>query len=398
MKKTLSVLLACLLVLMPLVVSCAETAGEKNALAAAKLYLSSMPLSYQGVLDQLEFDGYTSSEAQYGADNCGASWKEQAVRSAETYLGTMPLSEKRLREQLSFDGYTDEEVEYAIEKAYNGDGVTSQAALKKAEQTADKLVVMEPDNFFHITEIIKESIPMTDFDKLMSDRGYTGAPSPVIGDTTVYSNQSANPYQVLVAFNSATKKTTGSAIVYYSKDEATLSYLIELFTKQFGTPAPTPDKQSTGESLNWNSNGTKYQLSVLGTLDNAREGNEDFFLIIDNESNEGNETEDYYSQLSDDERKFLDNFMCSVDSFKYPSTLKLVNVYGHKEQPGMMYIVEVSAENALGIASTDRYICMYSIILEAKNDAEIKKQKVDVNFDIALLNKALKQKLKEKGY
>ena len=120
MKRIVSFLLGCILALTPFVFSSAETAGEKNALAAANLYLSTVPYSYQGLIDQLEFDGYTSSEAKYGADNCKADWKELAKLDALNYLGTMPMSEKKLREQLQFDGFLDDEIDYAIETAYNG--------------------------------------------------------------------------------------------------------------------------------------------------------------------------------------------------------------------------------------------------------------------------------------
>lgn len=94
------------------------TAGERNALSAAKLYLSIVPLSYSGIIKQLEFEGYTKSEAQYGAENCGADWKEQAVKSAKNYLSIMPMSRKALKDQLIYDGYTESEAEYGVASAY----------------------------------------------------------------------------------------------------------------------------------------------------------------------------------------------------------------------------------------------------------------------------------------
>lgn len=92
------------------------TTGEKNALRAAKNYLRILAFSYEGLIDQLEFDGYTSSEATYAAMNCGANWNEQAHLSAENYLDTMPFSREGLIEQLEFDGFTSTEATFGIDK------------------------------------------------------------------------------------------------------------------------------------------------------------------------------------------------------------------------------------------------------------------------------------------
>ena len=55
------------------------TMGEKNALESAKSYLDVSPFSHSGLIQQLEFEGYTTEEATYAADNCGADWNEQAA-------------------------------------------------------------------------------------------------------------------------------------------------------------------------------------------------------------------------------------------------------------------------------------------------------------------------------
>ena len=60
--------------------------GEKNALRSAKNYLSIMAFSYSGLIRQLEFEKYTTEEATYAADNCGADWNEQALKKAKNYF------------------------------------------------------------------------------------------------------------------------------------------------------------------------------------------------------------------------------------------------------------------------------------------------------------------------
>ena len=75
-----------------------------------------MPFSYKKLINQLEFDGYSSEDATYAADNCEADWDEQAVKAAKNYLKIMAFSEKRLIEQLEFDGFTNEQAVYAAEQ------------------------------------------------------------------------------------------------------------------------------------------------------------------------------------------------------------------------------------------------------------------------------------------
>ena len=89
------------------------TLGQKNALSSAKSYLNYMEFSYTGLINQLEYEGYTTDEATYAADNCGADWYVQAVASAENYLKHMSFSRQGLIDQLLFEGFTQEQAENA---------------------------------------------------------------------------------------------------------------------------------------------------------------------------------------------------------------------------------------------------------------------------------------------
>ena len=74
--------------------------------------------SKKGLSGQLKAEGFTKEEREYGVENCGADWKEQAVKHAEQYMETMSFSKDSLIEQLKFDGFTKEEAEYGAEKGY----------------------------------------------------------------------------------------------------------------------------------------------------------------------------------------------------------------------------------------------------------------------------------------
>lgn len=92
--------------------------GKKNALAQANSYLNAMAFSYTGLREQLEYEGYSTEEATYAVDNCGAHWSEQAVRKAEEYLNSMSFSKSGLIEQLEYEGFTHDQAVYGANQAY----------------------------------------------------------------------------------------------------------------------------------------------------------------------------------------------------------------------------------------------------------------------------------------
>jgi hypothetical protein len=79
------------------------TLGQQNALDKAIDYLNYSAFSYNGLVEQLEFEGFTHDEAIYGTDNCGADWNEQAAIKAQDYLDYSSFSRSELIDQLEFD-------------------------------------------------------------------------------------------------------------------------------------------------------------------------------------------------------------------------------------------------------------------------------------------------------
>ena len=94
------------------------SSDQTNALRSAKGYLAVMPFSYQGLVEQLEYEQYSHNDAVYAADNCGADWNEQAKKSAKSYLDVMSFSKDELIEQLEFDGFTHDQAVYGVEQSY----------------------------------------------------------------------------------------------------------------------------------------------------------------------------------------------------------------------------------------------------------------------------------------
>ena len=90
------------------------TTGEENALNKAYNYLDSMAFSKSGLIEQLEYEGFTKSEAKYAVNNCGANWKEQAAKKAEQYLTSQSFSRSGLIEQLEYEGFTNKQARYGV--------------------------------------------------------------------------------------------------------------------------------------------------------------------------------------------------------------------------------------------------------------------------------------------
>jgi len=84
----------------------ATPGSRANAVRAAKQYLQTAPFSLKGLVSQLKFEGYSTSDATYGASHSGANWMRQAVRAAKAYLRTMPFSRSGMVQQLKFEGFT----------------------------------------------------------------------------------------------------------------------------------------------------------------------------------------------------------------------------------------------------------------------------------------------------
>jgi hypothetical protein len=92
-----------------------ETLSQRNAVAKAKQYLDLMAFSRTGLISQLEFEGFSNSDAIYGADNSGADWYEQAAKKAQQYLDIMSFSRQRLIDQLIFEGFTQSQAVHGVD-------------------------------------------------------------------------------------------------------------------------------------------------------------------------------------------------------------------------------------------------------------------------------------------
>lgn len=91
------------------------TTGQTNALQSAKSYLDYSAFSHDGLISQLEYEGYSTEDSTYAADNCGADWNDQALKSALSYLDYSGFSYSGLIKQLEYEEFTTEQATYAAD-------------------------------------------------------------------------------------------------------------------------------------------------------------------------------------------------------------------------------------------------------------------------------------------
>lgn len=90
------------------------TVAQDNALRSAENYLGFSAFSRSGLIDQLEFEGFSTEDATLAVDTVDVDWDEQAAKSAENYLDYSAFSRSGLIEQLKFEGFTAEQAEYGV--------------------------------------------------------------------------------------------------------------------------------------------------------------------------------------------------------------------------------------------------------------------------------------------
>lgn len=90
------------------------TVEERNAIREAENYIDTMPFSRSGLIDQLEYEGYSTESAVMAVDSLNINWKEQAAREAKNYIDTMSFSRSGLIDQLLYEGYTQEQALYGV--------------------------------------------------------------------------------------------------------------------------------------------------------------------------------------------------------------------------------------------------------------------------------------------
>ena len=96
--------------------SVSQSSGEQSggsdtssAVEAAKKYLDSGSYSYTALVDKLQQDGYSTADAEYAANNCGADWNKKAAEEAKALISSGTYTKEELIDKLMLKGYTFEQ-------------------------------------------------------------------------------------------------------------------------------------------------------------------------------------------------------------------------------------------------------------------------------------------------
>ena len=92
------------------------TLSQKNALRKAESYLEYTAFSRKGLIHQLEYEKFSTSDATWAVDHVEVNWNEQAAKKAKSYLDYTAFSRDGLIHQLEFEGFTHSQAVYGVNK------------------------------------------------------------------------------------------------------------------------------------------------------------------------------------------------------------------------------------------------------------------------------------------
>jgi flagellar biosynthesis GTPase FlhF len=92
---------------------------QEQAIAKAQSYLEFTAFSKKGLVKQLEYEQFSTSDAKFAVNYIDVDWKEQAVLKAESYLEFTSFSEAGLVDQLLYEGFTRAQAEHGAAEAFN---------------------------------------------------------------------------------------------------------------------------------------------------------------------------------------------------------------------------------------------------------------------------------------
>ncbi|MFD0485157.1 Ltp family lipoprotein [Kineococcus sp. GCM10028916] len=93
-----------------------QSVAQKNAVRKADSYLEFAAFSRSGLIEQMEFEGFSTDDATYAVDHIDVDWNDQAAKKAASYLDMSSFSRQSLTEQLVFEGFTPGEADYGVSK------------------------------------------------------------------------------------------------------------------------------------------------------------------------------------------------------------------------------------------------------------------------------------------
>ena len=92
--------------------------SQQNALDKAQEYLDMTAFSRSGLIEQLEYEGFSAADSTYAVDSLTVNWNQQSALKAKEYLAMTSFSASGLAEQLEYEGFTASQAAYGVSVAY----------------------------------------------------------------------------------------------------------------------------------------------------------------------------------------------------------------------------------------------------------------------------------------
>jgi hypothetical protein len=88
--------------------------SQQNAQQKTEDYLAYTAFSRTGLIQQLEFEGFSAADATWAVDHVTVNWNQQAAAKAKEYLVYTSFSRSGLIQQLEFEGFTPAQAQYGV--------------------------------------------------------------------------------------------------------------------------------------------------------------------------------------------------------------------------------------------------------------------------------------------
>ncbi|GAB2764481.1 hypothetical protein GCM10027039_26440 [Terrabacter koreensis] len=92
----------------------AVTVSQEQAIAKAESYLEFTAFSRKGLIEQLQYEQFSKSDATFAVDHITVNWNEQAAKKAQSYLDMTSFSRGGLIDQLRFEGFSKSQAAYGV--------------------------------------------------------------------------------------------------------------------------------------------------------------------------------------------------------------------------------------------------------------------------------------------
>ncbi|MDY6444188.1 MAG: Ltp family lipoprotein [Bacteroidales bacterium] len=92
------------------------TLSQYNAVRSARSYLNYSSFSRSGLIKQLEFEKFSTADAEFAVDYLSPDWYAEAAEAAASYLRYSSFSADGLVDQLMYEGFTRDQANYGVKQ------------------------------------------------------------------------------------------------------------------------------------------------------------------------------------------------------------------------------------------------------------------------------------------